>query len=85
MAPNMTGIAEVDQPARCIWSSSRGFRRAGPAAGRDLLVKVFQGREFQPLVASLRAGFETSEAAQAESVQRSQPRGVRSGTGYRLV
>ena len=35
------------------------FARQGARAGGDFLVKVFQGRDFQPFVRQLRAAFGT--------------------------
>jgi 23S rRNA (uridine2552-2'-O)-methyltransferase len=49
MAPNTTGIATVDQ--------DRSMHLAELAL--DFLVKVFQGRDFQPFVARLRGMFQT--------------------------
>ena len=51
MAPNMMGIADVDH-ARSMHLVDLAVDFAAQALrpGGDLLVKVFQGREFQPLV-----------------------------------
>jgi 23S rRNA (uridine2552-2'-O)-methyltransferase len=86
MAPNMMGIADVDHDRSmhlvdlAVDFAARVLRPDG-----DLLVKVFQGREFQPLLARLRRGF--------ASVKLRKPRASRGRSsevyvlarGYRLV
>lgn len=60
MAPNMTGIAEVDHlRSMHLVDLAVDFAEETLPAGGDFLVKVFQGREFQPLVQRLRGRFET--------------------------
>jgi 23S rRNA (uridine2552-2'-O)-methyltransferase len=60
MAPNMSGIAAVDQD-RSMHLAELALDFAGKvlAPGGDFLVKVFQGRDFQPFVRQLRALFGT--------------------------
>jgi 23S rRNA (uridine2552-2'-O)-methyltransferase len=86
MAPNMMGIADVDHDRSmhlvdlAVDFAARHLRRGG-----DLLMKVFQGREFQPLVLRLRREF--------DSVKLRKPRASRARSaevyvlarGYRLV
>ena len=59
MAPNMSGVKGVDQP-RSIYLAELAVdfasRVLGP--GGDLLLKVFQGEGFDPLLADLRRSFE---------------------------
>ena len=57
-----------------------GFRRAGPAARRRPAVEGFSRPRVSATGGPPAGGLQNSEAPQAESVQRSQPRGVRSGT-----
>lgn len=60
MAPNMTGIAEVDHlRSMHLVDLAVDFAEATLPAGGDFLVKVFQGCEFQPLMQRLRGSFET--------------------------
>jgi 23S rRNA (uridine2552-2'-O)-methyltransferase len=60
MAPNMMGIADVDHARSmhlvdlAVDFAARELRTDG-----DLLLKVFQGREFQPLLARLRQDYES--------------------------
>jgi 23S rRNA (uridine2552-2'-O)-methyltransferase len=58
MAPNMTGIAEVDH-ARGMYlvELSLDFAEKVLAPGGDYLVKVFQGRDYLPFVQRLRGLF----------------------------
>jgi 23S rRNA (uridine2552-2'-O)-methyltransferase len=60
MAPNMSGIAEIDH-ARSMQLAelAEEFSTRTLAAGGDFLVKVFQGRDFAPFVARQRQRFET--------------------------
>lgn len=60
IAPNMSGIPAVDQD-RSMHLAERvlDFANTVLAPGGDFLVKVFQGRDFQPFVRQLRARFAT--------------------------
>jgi 23S rRNA (uridine2552-2'-O)-methyltransferase len=58
MAPNTTGIAAVDQDRSMhLAELALDFARKVLAPGGDFLVKVFQGRDFQPFVGQLRGLF----------------------------
>lgn len=58
MAPNTTGIADVDHDRSMhLVELSLDFARKQLLPGGDFLVKVFQGRHFQPFVKELRASF----------------------------
>lgn len=58
MAPNTTGIADVDHDRSMhLVELSLEFARQRLRPGGDFLVKVFQGRHFQPFVKDLRASF----------------------------
>jgi len=58
MAPNMSGIADVDHDRSMhLVELALDFAQRTLLPGGDFLVKVFQGRHFQPFVAQLRARF----------------------------
>jgi 23S rRNA (uridine2552-2'-O)-methyltransferase len=60
MAPNMSGIAAVDQDRSIrLAELALDFATRTLAPGGDFLVKVFQGRDFQPFVRQLRGLFGT--------------------------
>lgn len=60
MAPNMSGIADVDHDRSMhLVELTLDFTRRVLAPGGDFLVKVFQGRDFQPFVKQLRQLFRT--------------------------
>jgi 23S rRNA (uridine2552-2'-O)-methyltransferase len=60
MAPNMSGIAAVDQDRSMhLAELALDFATRTLAPGGDFLVKVFQGRDFQPFVRQLRERFDT--------------------------
>ena len=86
MAPNMMGIADVDHDRSMhLVDLAMDFVAHSLRPGGDLLMKVFQGREFQPLILRLRREF--------ESVKLRKPKASRSRSaelyvlarGYRLV
>ncbi len=58
MAPNMSGIAEVDHDrGMYLVELSLDFAEKTLADGGDYLVKVFQGRDYLPFVKRLRSRF----------------------------
>jgi 23S rRNA (uridine2552-2'-O)-methyltransferase len=58
MAPNTTGIADVDHDRSMhLVELSLDFVQRTLAPGGDFLVKVFQGRHFHPFVLQLRKSF----------------------------
>jgi 23S rRNA (uridine2552-2'-O)-methyltransferase len=58
MAPNMSGIAEVDHDrGMYLVELSMDFAEKTLAKGGDYLVKVFQGRDYLPFVKRLRGSF----------------------------
>lgn len=60
MAPNMSGMADVDHDRSMhLVELALDFARARLAPGGDFLVKVFQGRHFQPFMQELRRSFAT--------------------------
>ena len=61
MAPNMSGMADVDHDRSMhLVELALDFAKRTLAPGGDFLVKVFQGRHFQPLIQALRRAFATS-------------------------
>lgn len=60
MAPNMSGIAEVDHDRSMhLVELALDFARRTLAPGGDFLTKVFQGRTFQAFTKELRGNFES--------------------------
>ncbi len=60
MAPNISGMAAVDQPrAMYLAELALSFARAHLAEGGCFVAKVFQGEGFQEFVAELRRTFES--------------------------
>jgi 23S rRNA (uridine2552-2'-O)-methyltransferase len=60
MAPNMSGIADVDHDrSMYLVELALDFAKAHLAPGGDFLTKVFQGRDFQPFMKQLRDAFRT--------------------------
>jgi 23S rRNA (uridine2552-2'-O)-methyltransferase len=60
MAPNMSGIAEVDHDRSMhLVELALDFSRRTLAPGGDFLTKVFQGRTFQAFTKELRGNFES--------------------------
>ncbi len=58
MAPNMSGVSVVDIPkAMYLVELAHDFARQTLRPGGDLLMKVFQGEGFEPLMKSLRGDF----------------------------
>jgi 23S rRNA (uridine2552-2'-O)-methyltransferase len=86
MAPNTMGIAEVDHD-RSMHLVDLAVEFAGQALrpGGDLLLKVFQGREFQPLIARLRTPFETVKLRKPKASRARSPEMYVLARGYRLV
>jgi 23S rRNA (uridine2552-2'-O)-methyltransferase len=59
MAPNMSGISDVDHDRSMhLVELAADFAYQRLAPGGDVLLKVFQGRHFQPFMAQLRRRFE---------------------------
>lgn len=60
MAPNISGMAAVDQPRSMYLSElALDFARNHLGTGGCLVVKVFQGEGFQEFIAALRRSFES--------------------------
>jgi len=86
MAPNMMGIADVDH-ARSMNLVDLAVELAGRELrpGGDLLLKVFQGREFQPLLARLRREFESVKLRKPKASRGRSPEVYVLARGLRLV
>jgi len=86
MAPNMMGIADVDHARTmnlvdlAVEFASRELRPGG-----DLLFKVFQGREFQPLLTGLRREFESVKLRKPKASRGRSPEVYVLARGLRLV
>lgn len=74
MAPNMSGIADVDHARSMhLVELAADFAERSLATGGALLVKVFQGREFQPFLARLRRRFESVKIRKPKSSRARSP------------
>lgn len=74
MAPNTTGIADVDHDRSMhLVELSLDFARQRLRPGGDFLVKVFQGRHFQPFVKALRASFATVKVRKPDASRQRSP------------
>jgi len=86
MAPNMMGIADVDHDrSMYLVDLAVDFAARALRPGGDLLLKVFQGREFQPLVARLRGQFETVKLRKPKASRSRSAELYVLARGYRLV
>jgi 23S rRNA (uridine2552-2'-O)-methyltransferase len=86
MAPNMLGIGDVDHDRSMhLVDLAVEFALQALRPGGDLLMKVFQGREFQPLVARLRRQFETVKLRKPKASRARSPEVYVLARGYRLV
>lgn len=74
LAPNTTGIADVDHDRSMhLVELTLDFARHRLAPGGDYLVKVFQGRHFQPFVKELRSSFETVKVRKPDASRQRSP------------
>jgi 23S rRNA (uridine2552-2'-O)-methyltransferase len=86
MAPNMMGIADVDHDrSMYLVDLAVDFAARSLRPGGDLLMKVFQGREFQPLVARLRRSFESVKLRKPKASRARSAEVYVLARGYRLV
>jgi 23S rRNA (uridine2552-2'-O)-methyltransferase len=86
MAPNMMGIADVDHDRSMgLVDLAVDFAAHSLRPGGDLLMKVFQGREFQPLVARLRRDFESVKLRKPKASRARSAEVYVLARGYRLV
>ena len=86
MAPNMMGIAGVDHDrAMNLVELALEFARQRLRPGGDFLAKVFQGRDFQPLIKQLRAHFETVKLRKPKASRARSSEVYVLARGFRLV
>ena len=86
MAPNMTGIADVDHDRSMhLVNLAVDFAASALRPGGDLLLKVFQGREFQALAARLRRSFESVRFRKPKASRGRSAEVYVLARGYRLV
>jgi len=86
MAPNMMGIADVDHDrSMLLVELAEAFAAQALRPGGDLLMKVFQGRGFQPLVGRLRKSYETVKLRKPKASRSRSPEVYVLARGYRLV
>jgi 23S rRNA (uridine2552-2'-O)-methyltransferase len=86
MAPNMIGISDVDHDrSMYLVDLAVDFAANALRPGGDLLMKVFQGREFQPLVVKLRRQFETVKLRKPKASRARSAEVYVLARGYRLV
>jgi len=86
MAPNMMGIAEVDHDrSMYLVELAVDFAAGQLRPGGDLLAKVFQGRDFQPLIARLRREFESVKLRKPKASRARSAEVYVLARGYRIV
>jgi len=86
MAPNMMGIADVDHDRSMqLVELAEEFAAQALRPGGDLLIKVFQGRGFEPLVTRLRKSYETVKLRKPKASRARSPEVYVLARGYRLV
>lgn len=86
MAPNMMGIADVDHDrSMYLVDLAVDFATQALRPGGDLLMKVFQGRELQALVARLRRSFESVKLRKPKASRARSAEVYVLARGYRLV
>jgi 23S rRNA (uridine2552-2'-O)-methyltransferase len=86
MAPNMMGIADVDHDrSMYLVELAVDFASHALRPGGDLLMKVFQGREFQPLLARLRKEFDTVKLRKPKASRARSSEVYVLARGYRIV
>ena len=86
MAPNMMGIADVDHDRSMgLVDLAVDFASHALRPGGDLLIKVFQGRGFEPLVTRLRKSYETVKLRKPKASRSRSPEVYVLARGYRLV
>ena len=86
MAPNMMGISDVDHDrSMYLVDLAVEFASKTLRPGGDLLMKVFQGREFQPLLARLRKEFDTVKLRKPVASRSRSSEVYVLARGYRIV
>ena len=86
MAPNMMGISDVDHDrSMYLVDLAVEFASKTLRPGGDLLMKVLQGREFQPLLARLRKEFDTVKLRKPGASRARSSEVYVLARGYRIV
>jgi 23S rRNA (uridine2552-2'-O)-methyltransferase len=86
MAPNMLGMADVDHDRSMqLVELAVDLLPLALRPGGDFLVKVFQGRDFQPLMVRLRSDFETVKTRKPKASRSRSAELYVLARGYRLV
>jgi 23S rRNA (uridine2552-2'-O)-methyltransferase len=86
LAPNMMGIADVDHDrSMYLVDLVVDFAAQNLRPGGDLLMKVFQGREFQPLIGRLRQTYESVKLRKPKASRARSAEVYVLARGYRLV
>jgi 23S rRNA (uridine2552-2'-O)-methyltransferase len=86
LAPNMMGIADVDHDrSMYLVDLVVDFAAQNLRPGGDLLMKVFQGREFQPLIGRLRRSYESVKLRKPKASRARSAEVYVLARGYRLV
>lgn len=86
IAPNMSGIADVDHlRAMHLTELALDFAVKTLKPGGDFLVKVFQGRDFQPFVQQLRASFESVKTRKPKASRARSAELYLLARGFRMV
>lgn len=86
IAPNMSGISDVDHlRAMYLVELALDFAEKTLKPGGDFLVKVFQGRDFQPFVQRLRGLFETVKTRKPKASRTRSAELYLLARGFRMV
>jgi 23S rRNA (uridine2552-2'-O)-methyltransferase len=86
IAPNMSGMSDVDHlRAMHLVELTLDFAERSLKPGGDYLVKVFQGRDFQPFMQRLRSLFETVKTRKPKASRARSPELYVLARGFRMV
>lgn len=86
IAPNMSGMSDVDHlRAMHLVELTLDFAERTLKPGGDYLVKVFQGRDFQPFMKRLRELFETVKTRKPKASRSRSPELYVLARGFRMV
>ncbi|MGC3980112.1 MAG: 23S rRNA (uridine(2552)-2'-O)-methyltransferase RlmE [Steroidobacteraceae bacterium] len=86
IAPNMSGMSDVDHlRAMHLVELTLDFAERSLKPGGDYLVKVFQGRDFNPFIQRLRGLFETVKTRKPAASRSRSPELYVLARGFRMV
>ena len=86
IAPNMSGMADVDHlRAMYLVELTLDFAERRLKPGGDYLVKVFQGRDFQPFMQRLRQLFDSVKTRKPKASRSRSPELYVLARGFRMV